>query len=247
MYHHNGRKFQFPNRFDFKPSSNSKGGGNESQESASPASQANTETRSPSRNSLASPSTEGQTLHNESPPPSPPLSENSNQGVSLDANAGQEPHQRYREWYDNLESSSSAAIPVSTSMTVFPPPPYPYVFPNLPYYGPSPWVQPYIHHQAPYPVPYINAYPVYPPHMMPPPGHSIVGGEQDGPPALQRSWSSQGVVYSVSPMFSLSFFAVPHLLHSLLIMEYLLTSGHSQQRIKGHRLLVKVPTQSLQP
>lgn len=195
LFHHNGpayRKFHFVDRFEFKPHLQNLNVTAVEGRSANPPTA--TDERPLSRVSDSCPSTDGQTLHDDSPSPSPSGSERSQDSSSSLEVTPPEPPQRYREWYDDLEPTSGSspnALPVSPSMAVFPPP-YPYVFHNVPFYGQHPWVQPYMHHQAAYPMPFYNPYPIYPPVM-----HAA--NHVAPPTADQRApvptWAPQSMVY----------------------------------------------------
>ncbi|KAG2022988.1 hypothetical protein CC2G_000695 [Coprinopsis cinerea AmutBmut pab1-1] len=94
------------------------------------------------------------------PPPSPFISDASPASDDRTLHDSK----KYREWYDDLESSPNPAnrpgsTTSSTSATMGPPPAYPYVFQNAPFYpGPPTWIPTPVY-QGSFPVPY---YPVYP-------------------------------------------------------------------------------------
>ena len=200
LFHHNGpayRKFHFVDRSSYKPQPHVPGG------FAGEVTTASTSQVEVGSSPSPSPSTDEHTLHDDSA--SPPPSDSEGSGISPsptpDPQKVEEP-QRYREWYDELDAAAAAAqghhsLSASPSMSVFPPP-YPYMFHNVPYYGqPGSWMPPFVHQQVPYPVPYFNPYPVYPPVMHGPPSHPIPGAGEQGP-FVHQSWASQGVPFSVS-------------------------------------------------
>jgi hypothetical protein len=75
--------------------------------------------------------------------------------------------ERYREWYDNLESPASTPAPsslgssASASGVAYTTPSYPYM-PNGTHFLPPPWLHPYMS-SGPYSLPYYPGYPLYPP------------------------------------------------------------------------------------
>ncbi|TEB38965.1 hypothetical protein FA13DRAFT_1785235 [Coprinellus micaceus] len=173
LFHHNGpayRKFHFLDRPNYKPQPQMHGG----------------------------PSTDEHTLHDDSASPPPSDSEGSGNSPSPtpDLQKVEEP-QRYREWYDELDAVAAQghhSLSASPSMSMFPSP-YPYMFHNVPCYGqPGPWMPPYVHQQAPYPVPYFNPYTVYPPVIHGPPSHPIPGAGEQGQ-FVHQPWASQGVAF----------------------------------------------------
>lgn len=107
--------------------------------------------------------------------------------------------ERYREWYDELESPShttassslgSSASATGVSCTV---PSYSYMA-NGPYFPPSPWMVPYMP-PGPYPVPYYSGYALLPPpSQQPPPLISSTTSDASGSVAGSHPvWPTMGV------------------------------------------------------
>ena len=116
-------------------------------------------------------------------------------GLSNDASGTE----RYREWYDELESPShttassslgSSASATGISCTV---PSYSYM-PNGPYFPPPPWMVPYMP-PGPYPVPYYSGYALLPPPpQQPPPLISPTSSDANGSAAGSHPvWPTMGV------------------------------------------------------
>lgn len=114
------------------------------------------------------------------------------------------PTEKYREWYDEPESSTHTPEPSSLGSSVsltgpsLSSSPYAFSVPHGPYFPPQPWVQPYLP-QGSYQMPYYSGYPVCPPGLQPPhQAHpSPPSPEVSGPPIAQPGWPQMGV-YTVS-------------------------------------------------
>lgn len=121
------------------------------------------------------------------------------------------PSEKYREWYDEPDSSTNTPEPsLGSSISVGGPPsstpPYAYPVPQGQFFPSQPWMQPFLS-QAAYQIPYYPGYPpIYPPTIQHSshPGHGNPAGADFGGPAsvAQAGWSQMGV-YAVS--CSLSF------------------------------------------
>jgi hypothetical protein len=204
LFHHNGpayRKFHFVDRLNHKPQPERPEG------CVGEATTASTSQTDVIASPSPSPSTDEHTLHDDgaSPPPSDSEGPEHSSSPAPDSQKEEEP-QRYREWYDELDAAATQghhSLSVSPSLSMFPPP-YPYMFHNVPYYGqPGPWMQPYVHQQVPYPVPYFNPYPVYPPVIHGPSSHPIHGAGEQGQ-FMNQAWASQCVAFPVSNEWILS-------------------------------------------
>jgi len=138
--------------------------------------------------------------------------------------------ENYREWYDDLESPVNA--PTSPSFnslasinTPFTPSPYPYPLPSSPYYSAMPpWVHPYAQ-QPPYPMPFYNGYPMYPPHLPPPPpAFATPPGSDANGPAGGPGWPPVGM-YGVSLTLNLIDVLLVHAFKVLYSLSNASTAG----------------------
>lgn len=118
--------------------------------------------------------------------------------------------EKYREWYDERDSSTHTPEPSlvsSASLGGLPLPTSPYVYPvpQGQYYPSQPWLQPYIS-QSPYQVPYYPGYAMYPPAAQHP-SHQGLGSpsgiDVTGAPALSHAGWPQMGVYTVSRLSDL--------------------------------------------
>ncbi|TFK30867.1 hypothetical protein FA15DRAFT_35998 [Coprinopsis marcescibilis] len=139
--------------------------------------------------SEASPTSDDRTLHDATPSPSLAASDDGAfKGSASSRSDAQDHSEKYREWYDDLEPTTNHTwLPSSASMNTIPPPGYPCVYPNGPFYTtPTTWVPTQVY-QAPYPMPYYPVCPgMHPSQALPPQGD------------YDPNWSASAVVYQVS-------------------------------------------------